>query len=88
MRSSHITDARAVLERPPEGIGAAREERKGRFSVIFSRVGRLWGQFWVPKLAPIDSAMERGIVGHILKNFSATGPEGIGAPRPELQGKT
>ena len=84
MRSSHITDARAVLERLPEEVRAVREEKTGQFLVIFLWFGRLWGQFWVPKLARINSAIEQGIVGHVLKNISASGLDGIGAPRPEL----
>ena len=63
------------------------------FSEIFS-----FGWFWPvfptlrsilgARLAPIASAMEQSIVRHIQKNFSASGPEGVGAPRPEIQGKT
>ena len=42
----------------------------------------------MPKLAPIDPAMEAAIVRHALRNISAFGEDGIGADRPELQGKT
>ena len=49
---------------------------------------RLWGQFLGPKLRPIDPAMERAMVRHILRNISVTGKEEVGAGRPELQCKT
>ena len=42
----------------------------------------------MPKLAPIDPAMEAAIVRHALRNISVFGEDGIGADRPELQGKT
>ena len=42
----------------------------------------------MPKLPPIDPAMEAAIVRHALRNISAFGEDGIGADRPELQGKT
>ena len=42
----------------------------------------------MPKLAPIDPAMEAAIVRHALRNISALGEDGIGAARPELQCKT
>ena len=45
VRSPHVTDAWAVLERPLEWVGAIREGKKGRFLVIFFRVSRLWRQF-------------------------------------------
>ena len=42
----------------------------------------------MPKLAPIDPAMEATIFRHALWNISALGEDGIGAARPELQYKT
>ena len=42
----------------------------------------------MPKLAPIDPAMEVAIVRHALRNISALGEGGIGAARPELECKT
>ena len=42
----------------------------------------------MPKLVPIDPAMEAAIVRHALRNILALGEDGIGAARPELQCKT
>ena len=56
----------------------------GWFWLVF----RLWGQFWAPKLAPIDPAMERALVRDIRRNFLALNAEPDWRPRRELQGKT
>ena len=56
-------------------------------SVILLHFGcffRLWGQFLGPKLHPIDPAMERAMVRHILRNIFGSGKEEVGADRPEL----
>ena len=54
---------------------------------IFEGVGQLRGQFWAPKLHPIDSAIESGMVRHILRKISGLGLERIGPASPEIQGK-
>ena len=48
----------------------------------------LWGQFYGPKLPPIHPTIEVAFVKHDIRNISAFGEDGIGADKPELQGKT
>ena len=61
--------------------------RKRHFWLISAGFSDLGVNFWAPKLAWIDPAMEAAIVRHELRNISALRAESIGADRPELQCK-